>query len=222
MAESLPARLRRRVAEQGLGHTVLKLLGDHVFRHSASVVLECRSEWQNAAPARPVPGLDFMVVRQNDALPPLCPWLGPRRADFQQMLTDGKVGLFALRDGQAVGCVWLSLKDHHDPKSREHYPVAPGEAYQFCALTEPSERRRGTTLALGRFGLTAMRQLGVHRLFGVVDRQNRASYQVMRYFGYRECGMLVRHFCIFHTRWTRVSRYAGTLGLRGPGKGKRA
>ena len=222
MAEPLPARLRRRVAEQGLGRTVLKLLGDHVFRHSASVVLECRPEWQNAAPARPMPGIVLQIVRRGETLPPLCPWLAGRHADFQGMLDDGKLGLFALRDGQAVGCVWLSLKDHHDPKSREHYPVAPGEAYQFCALTEPGERRRGTTLALGRFGLTTMRELGIRRLFGVVDRRNRASYQVMRYFGYRECGTLVRHFSILHTRWTRVSRYSGTLGLVDARTDKRA
>lgn len=201
---------------------MLKLLGDHVFRHSASVVLECRPEWQNAAPARSIPGIAFQMVRRGETLPPLCPWLAGRHADFWSMLDAGKIGLLAVRDGQAVGCVWLSLEDHHDPKSHEHYPVAPGEAYQFCALTEPSERRRGTTLALGRFGLTAMRELGIHRLFGVVDRHNRASYQVMRYFGYRECGMLVRHFSILHTRWTRVSRYAGTLGLDGERPAKRA
>lgn len=222
MADSFPARLRRRVAEQGLGHTVRKLIGDHVFGHRASVVLECRPEWQNVARDRSAPGLDFLMVRHPAPLPPLCPWFAPRRASFQQMLAEGKIGLFALRGGQAVGCVWLSLEDHYDPDAREHYPVAPGEAYQFCTFTEPSERRRGTTLALGRFGLTAMRDLGIHRLFGAVDRRNRASYQVMRYFGYRECGILVRNFRLLHMRWTRVSRYSGTLGLSTPDKGKRA
>lgn len=222
MAEPLLARLRSRIAQHGLRYTARKLLADHVFRHSASVVLECRPEWQNAAPVRPVPGLRFQALRRGEPLPPLCPWLAPRRADFEQMLEAGKIGLFALRGGHAVGCAWLALEDHHDPASREHYRVAPGEAYQYCALTEPGERRRGTTLALARFVLATLAELKVHRHFGVVDRRNRASYKVLSYFGYRECGMLVRHFYILHTRWTRTSRYSGTLGLDAPDTERRA
>ena len=197
-----------------------KAWGDHVYRSSESVVMECRREWIRAGVGT-APGLSFVTVTDPAALPPLCAWLAPRTAAFAGMCRAGKVGLFVLRDGVAVGCAWLALSDHHDRGAREFYRVAPGEAYHYCWLVELAERPRGGALALARYALHVMAELGIERQFGVIDRDNRASYQIQRHFGYRECGVRVRHFHLFHRRWTRLSRYAGTLGLHRTAMGQR-
>lgn len=209
-------RLRRRIARDGLRATVAKFVGDHVYRSSDSVVLECHWRRVRAAPPRSQPGMDFRMVRRGEAAPPLCPWLAPRRRDFAAMLEAGKVGLFVLRDGVAVGCAWMALSDHHDARVREHYPVGPSEAYQYSLLLDPAERPRGTAMIFMRWTFGIMPLLGVERLFVVVDRENHASYRVLQHFGYREAGTLVRHRHLFHWRWTRMSAYRGTLGIAGP------
>lgn len=213
MADHPFYRLRRRLAERGAWSTLRKAWGDHVFRSSESVILECRPEWLQLAAPHAGGALTYVAAGKGDDLPPMDPWLAPRAADFRSMLAAGKRGLFVLRDGKAVGCAWVALADHHDAEARESYPVAPGEAYHYCWLVEPGERRRGTGLALARFALAWLRDAGIRRQFGVVDRANRASYRVLSHFGYRECGMRVRHLYLLHTRWTRQSRYGGTLGL---------
>lgn len=184
-------------------------------------MLECRREWVRVG-SKEMPGLSFVTATGAAALPPLCAWLAPRARAFAAMCRAGKVGLFVLRDGVAVGCAWLALDDHHDRGSREFYRVMPGEAYHYCWLVEPAERPRGGALGLSRYALHVLGELGIERQFGVIDRDNRASYQIQRHFGYRECGIRVRHFHLFHQRWTRVSRYQGTLGLHPAAQGKRA
>lgn len=206
------ARLAARVAERGWRRTAAKLAGDHVFRLSTSVILECRAEWLRVA----APGgthYGFVLCRRGDALPPLCPWLAHRAAAFRAMLAGEKAGLFVLRDGVAVGCAWVALSDHHDPEAREFYRVAPGEAYHYCWLVDPAERPRGAGLALTRYALNEIRGWGTRRLFGVVDRANRASYRVLSHMGYRECGVKVHHLYLLRRRFTWTRAYTGTLGL---------
>ncbi|MEH3048573.1 GNAT family N-acetyltransferase [Sphingomonas adhaesiva] len=213
MADARATRWRRRVAAIGWRGVLRKAFGDHVYRRSDSVVLECRREWSRHAPPRASGDLTFLTLAAGDAIPPLCAWLAHRRADFSAMHATGKLGLFVLRAGVAVGCAWIAFEDHHDPAAREHYRVAPGEAYHYCWLVDPVERTRGTTLAFARHVLAVLAARGVTRQFGVVDRTNRASYRVLQHFGYRECGIRVRHIYLLHRRWTRVAQYDGTLGL---------
>lgn len=220
MTERKWQRLRSRLAHEGALPTIRKAFGDHVFRHSASVVLELRNTAARLAPVRPDPDMRLVVLRRGDPVPPLCPFLAHRRADFDAMLRDAKLGFFALRDDLAVGCAWVALSDHHDRRTREHYAVASGEAYHFSWLLDPAERRRGTALLFARWMIETLREMGIRRSFAVVDRNNRASYRVLQRFGYRECGTLVRHFNIMHTCWTRVSTYRGTLGLSDPRLGR--
>lgn len=174
-----------------------------------------------AGRVNPSDGITFCIVRRGESLPPLCPWLAPRADDFAAMLASDKIGLFVLRNEAAVGCAWASLSDHHDPRVREHYAVAPGEAYQYCWLLDPVERPRGTAMVFVRWSLGMMRALGIGRQFMVVDRENHASYRVMQHFGYRECGRLVRHRHLFRLRWTSVHPYDGTLGIAGPARRRR-
>lgn len=190
-----------------------KAFGDHVYRRSDSVVLECRRGWLNVAPPREGNGLSFMTLAGGERVPPLCAWLAHRGRDFDAMQAAGKLGVFVLRDGVAIGCAWIAFEDHHDPVAREHYRVGADEAYHYCWLIDPVERPRGTGLALARHVLAILHARGIVRQFGVVDRTNRASYRVLRYFGYRECGVRVRHIYLLHTRWTITGRYSGTLGL---------
>lgn len=207
------ARLHDRVRTRGVGGTLAKLWRDRVFRRSTSVVVEYRPEWRSVAENRFSPDwLSFVTVGVGDPLPPLGEWLGRRRAGFEAMLDAGKVAVFAVVDGVAVACVWLSFDDHHDPVSREHYPVAPGEVYHYCWLVDPECRRRNVTHPLSRHVLNMLAARGIVRQFGVVDRENRASYVIQTRFGYRECGIKVMHYVVFGSRWTRILRYDGVLG----------
>ena len=203
-----------------LGSRLRKWWGDHVYRSSESVMVECRPEWMRAG-AGDHPGLTFATAEAGDDIPSLGPWLARRRAAFERMRDAGKLGVFVLRDGVAVGCAWLAFSDHRDRQSREFYRVRPGEAYHYCWLVAPEERARGTTLALCRRLVQLLAARGITRQFGIVDRDNRASYLVQRHFGYRECGVRVRHFHLLHQRWTRVSAYEGTLGLSAAGTARR-
>ncbi|ONF96097.1 GNAT family N-acetyltransferase [Sphingomonas jeddahensis] len=209
-------RLRRRLVREGLGETLRKAAGDHLFRSSGSVVMELDLIAARLGAVRPGPGITFTTLGTGDPLPPLCPFLAPRRNDFAAMLAAGKMGLFVLRQGIATGCAWIALTDHHDARVREFYPVAPGEAYGYSWLLDPAERARGTALLFVRWALCLLQNMGIRRVFSVIDRRNRTSYLIHQHFGYREAGMLVRHFHLFRVRWTRMSPYAGTLGLADP------
>ena len=215
MTIALPAsRFAARLRSQGLRATLVKAFEDHVWRRSSSVILEYRQEWGKLGRPFSTPaGLSFVTLRRGDAVPPLAEWLAPRRPAFEAMLCDGKVGILAIEQGEAVGCVWLSLSDHIDPATREHYPVAPGEAYHFCWLVDPDRRRGNVALPLCREVLRVLADGGVRRQFGVIDRVNRASYRIQQYFGYRECGIEVIHLYALHTRWTWLRRYEGELGV---------
>ncbi len=108
--------------------------------------------------------------------------------------------------------MWVALSDHHDPASREYYPVAPGEAYHYCWMVDPTSRRTNVGIPLCRYVMATLAKRGIERQFGVVDRVNRASYLIQQRFGYRECGVRVKHYVVCGARFTRLSRYEGTLG----------
>lgn len=222
MADGRWRALRRRLARDGLPATLRKAIGDHVFRHSASVVMELRREDARIGPIRPNESLRFAILRDGDEVPRLCRFLSHRREDFIASLAGGKLGFFVLRDDVAVGCAWVALSDHYDSRMRERYRVAPGEAYHYSWLLDPAERPRGTALLFARWLMQALLEMGVERMFGVIDRDNRASYRIHQHFRYRESGLLVRHFHLLHLRWTRMSRYDGTLGLHDPMPGQTA
>ena len=212
------ARLRTRLRERGLCATLRKAVADHVYRRSTSVIVEFRAEWAGRGNRVMRPDwLSFAVLRLPGELPALGDWLAPRRDDFTAMLAAGKIGVMALDQGRAISCLWLSLADHDDPAAREHYAVRPREAYHYCWLTDPDSRRRNVTLPLCRFLLSKFGELGIDRTFGVVDRVNRASYLILRHFGYRERGVRVIHIHLLRWRWTLLSRYAGVLGTTEPG-----
>ncbi|WP_169542569.1 hypothetical protein [Sphingomonas baiyangensis] len=212
MAERAFDRWRGRLRERGVAAALAKAFGDHVFRMSESVMMECVTAQARAGGNATTGDVRFAVVRAGKSLPPLGAFLAARGPAFAAMLDAGKVGCFAIRDGLAVGCFWLSLDDHHDAASREHYRVEPGEAYGYCFLLDPAERRRGTALWLVRCGIGWLATQGIARHFTVIDRANRVSYLIQRHFRATERGVRVRHFYILGTRWTHVSRYVGTLG----------
>jgi RimJ/RimL family protein N-acetyltransferase len=206
-------RFRSRLADQGVGPTLVKLWKDHVFRITQSVVVEFRAEWQAPLGEGVLPaGVEFVSLVGDDPLPPLCDWLAHRAPAFRQMLRDGKRALFITRDGVAYGCVWLSLISHHDAKAHESYEVLPGEAYHYCWLLDPDQRNSKLSMVLCRQTMRHLHGLGIRRQFGIVDLTNAASYLVQYYFGYRECGQKVTHLYILGTQWTIKSRYEGNLG----------
>jgi L-amino acid N-acyltransferase YncA len=221
MADGGLQRLRARLATQGAWPTLRKAFGDHVFRHSASVMMELHGADARVGRVRIDDGMELIVLRKGDAVPPLCPWLSHRHGDFAAMLAAGKLGFFVLRHEVAVGCAWAALSDHHDARMREHYRVAPGEAYHYSLLLDPAERPRGTAMPFVRWMVVELRAMGIDRMFGVIDRDNRASYRIHQHIGYRESGMLIRHFHVLRRRWTRMTRYEGTLGLADPRLGRR-
>lgn len=210
-------RLIQRFRELGIAATLRKLVADRVMRRSTSVIVEYQAGWSVVGDgAQSPPWLSFRTVRKGDELPPLNDWLAWRDAGFAAMLEAGKVGIFALDDGVAIGCVWLSLADHHDPVAREHYPVREREGYHYCWLVDPADRRRNVALPMCRYMLNNFPSLGIDRSFGVVDRVNRPSYLIQLRMGYRERGVKVVHHHLFGWRWTTMSRYDGVLGTTNP------
>ncbi len=217
------ARISQRLREHGVGPTLRKAFADFIFRASTSVILEYRPGDHRVGANAEIPAwLSFMVLRDGNTVPPLCEWMAHRRDAFGAMLANGKIGIFALYEGVAVGCAWIALSDHHDAESREFYRVPPGEAYHYCWMIDPSVRRRNIGLPLCRYVMKTLGDMGIQRQFGVVDRVNRASYKIQSHFGYTECGVKVMHYCILGTRWTRMGRYQGVLGTTTPGKAERA
>jgi len=212
-------RFRRRMADQGVQASLIKLWNDHIFRLTHSVVVEFRAEWQGPPGDGKLPeGIDYMCLAEGDSLPPLCDWLVHRAPAFRQMLRDGKLALFITRDGIAYGCVWVSLTSHRDRKAHEFYEVRPGEAYHYCWLLDPDQRNSRLGMLLCRQTMHHLRKTGIHRQFGIVDLTNAASYLVQYYFGYRECGQKVTHLYILGTQWTFLSRYSGNLGPQRPSR----
>lgn len=206
-------KISARFAERGVRATLTKLFADRVYRRSTSVIVERRRGAARLGGNDALPEwLSFVIVRDCDDLPTLGAWLAPRSADFAAMQRAGKTGMFALADGVAVGCVWVSFADHHDPRLGEYYRVPAGEAYHYCWLVAPASRRTNVALPLCRFVIQTLEDMGIVRHFGVVDRVNRASYLVQQHFGYRECGQAVLHYHLFGRYWTRYRSYEGTLG----------
>ena len=207
-------RLHQRLRDRGLRGTLTKLFADHVFRSSESVILEIDLRAGRFGHAADLPaGVSIIMARTPGDLPALGAWLAPRAPAFRTMLAAGKVGIFAVQNGQAIGCAWCALSDHHERDAREFYRVMPGEAYTYCWLVDPAWRRSNVALPLCRFTFNRLRAMDVRRAFCVIDRVNRASYRIQSHFGGRETGVRVRHYHLFRQRWTRMSRYDGVLGL---------
>lgn len=215
MTAAVLGRLVARAKERGVRTTLVKAFEDHVYRRSSSVIMEYRREWGGNVGREftPADGFSYVVVEPGQPVPALGPWLEHRRADFERMLADGKVGSFVADDDGAFACLWLSFSDHRDAASREFYRVAPGEVYHYCWLLDPERRRSSVALNMFRFTLAYARRRGANRQFGVIDRINRPSYQIHRRFQYREAGVEVIHLYLLRTRWTFTRRYQDQLGL---------
>jgi hypothetical protein len=208
-------RLTARARERGLRATAVKFWQDHLYRRSSSVIMEYRRDWGGniGRPFVPEDGFTYEIVDPGQPVPALGTFLARRRADFEAMLAQGKVGSFVSDEDGAFGCLWLSFTDHRDPASREFYRVAPGEVYHYCWLLDPEKRRSNVALNMFRYTLAYAVARGTDRLFGVIDRVNRPSYQIHKRFKYREAGIEVIHLYLLRTRWTFLRPYTGELGL---------
>ena len=208
-------RLARRTRERGLRATAKKFFEDHLYRRSSSVIMEYRTEWGGniGRPFTPDDGFSYQVVEPGQPVPALGAWLERRRDDFEAMLADGKVGSFVSDADGAFACLWLSFEDHRDRASREFYRVGPREVYHYCWLLDPDRRKSNVALNMFRYTLAYAIGRGAERLFGVIDRVNRPSYQIHKRFKYREAGTEVIHLYLLRTRWTLTRPYTGELGL---------
>ncbi len=214
------ARIANRLREAGLGATLRKAVRDHLFHASDSVIVEYRRGWGEVRRLQPAAGLRLVVLRGSDPVPPLCDWMAWRAPEFERMLAESKTGIFLLDGDRAIGCAWFSLADHHDPAAGEHFRVLPGEAYHYCWMLDPAERRGNAGTTLLREVMAVLDALGIERQFGVVDIENRASYLLQYRYGYRECGRMVTHYRLLGRRFVRIRAYRGTLGPV-PGRGRR-
>ena len=205
--QHLAANLRK----LGLRGMAAKAIRDHVFRQELSFILARRTDDLPPADATPVPdGVKLVELTRGDAVPPLSGWLAHRRADFAGLLEDGRIGMFALADGQAIACIWASTEDFHDPNSRLFVTVPEGEAYAFGMMVDHQHRDCSVARLLAAFGLRQMNARAVTRVFNYCDIGNETSYRAQAGIGFEETGELMVETRLFGLNLQSRRRYRGS------------
>ncbi len=210
-ADSRIGRAAANVRKLGLGGLVAKAVRDHVFRQELSFILARRTDDLPPADMLPKPdGVQLVELTRGDAVPPLGGWLSHRRADFESLLDDGRVGMFALADGEAIACIWASTEDFRDPNSGLFVKVPEGEAYAFGMMVDHQHRDRNVARLLAIFGLQCIQARGVARVFNYCDVGNETSYRAQAAIGFAETGELMVETRLLRLNLQSRRRYRGS------------
>ena len=204
-------RARANWRRLGLAGMAAKVFRDHIFRQELSFILARRTDDLPPADAMPTPpGVQLLWLTRGDTLPPLGGWLSHRQSDFEGLLEDGRVGIFALADGQAIACIWASLEDFRDPNSGLFVTVPKGEAYAFGMMVDHQHRDRNVARLLAIFGLRRIHAKGIARIFNYCDVGNETSYRAQTAIGFEETGELMVETRLFGLNLQSRRRYRGS------------
>ena len=127
-------------------------------------------------------------------------------AVYRKRLSLGQRCFGLMLDGRLVGYCWM------DPArcsyGGEGFELADDEGYGFDIYTLPGERGRNLAPLLNACFSDRLEELGIRRMYGVIDRYNRPSLRFAQKIGARRIrlNLYVSLFGLFEKSWT-LRRY---------------
>jgi GNAT superfamily N-acetyltransferase len=104
----------------------------------------------------------------------------------EERLNNGRVGIAASVDGQAVGYIWISFDAEKDKKLGIRVDPKADESYGFDLYVKPEYRRYMIGFGLIAAWLRYSKEMGKKRAIGVVANFNKPMLMAMRLgFGFR-------------------------------------
>jgi GNAT superfamily N-acetyltransferase len=98
----------------------------------------------------------------------------------------GDVCFLACRDGTAVGCGWMTIREYRLPKYGLHVVPRPGQAYHYGLYVAPGARRGGVAAALCVVPWQYAREHGRPVALGHISPRNAATPRIfVDRFGHR-------------------------------------
>jgi hypothetical protein len=140
--------------------------------------------------SKPTTLLAAPISEENTIL--FAPTFPYRRRIFLDRLSRGLHGFFYMReDGSPMGYHWYVLgRDYFEKSYRWTFHLQKAEAYLFDGYLIPAGR--GSSFAVQAFAHTqsALRRLGVEKMFSVSDKNNSASWRFQLHLGFEIGGCL--------------------------------
>lgn len=108
-----------------------------------------------------------------------------RWSDVAVFQARGDIGFVASVDDRFAGWIWLSRVSHRDPWSGLHIQLAADEGYAYALWVAPEHRPNAVAAVLFAQMLRHVRDdPSLTRVYGWVDKRNRESQALLRYFGF--------------------------------------
>ncbi|MCP1444731.1 RimJ/RimL family protein N-acetyltransferase [Pseudomonas sp. GGS8] len=214
-------KLRERIKQKGLLHTLQSLWKRYVYFHRELLWLG-RDLVTPVAPQnlRPYSGLRLVIITPENATA-FTKYYGNRVKAMAEIAAEGHTGhMYVNEEGDAIGFIWGSARDYFD---RHYYGcwfrVNPGEFFEFGGEMIP--QYFGTSLSMdAQFKLwDAMRAKGCNKIVDVCDTRNIQAMKMHIRMDYQEQGRITHVYDLFgRWRFFRETYYTGSrlTALRKP------
>ncbi|WLI10481.1 MULTISPECIES: N-acetyltransferase [Pseudomonas] len=215
------AKLRERIKQKGLLHTLQTLWKRYVYFHRELLWLG-RDLVTPVAPhnLRPYTGLHLETITPENAKA-FTKYYGNRVKAMAEIAAEGHTGhMYVDEQGDAIGFIWGSKGDYFD---RHYYGcwfrVNPGEFFEFGGEMIP--QYFGSNLSVdAQFNLwNAMRAKGYNKIVDVCDTRNIQAMKMHIRMDYQEQGRITHVYDLFgRWRFFRETYYNGSrlTALRKP------
>ena len=215
------AKLRERIKQKGLLHTLQTLWKRYVYFHRELLWLG-RDLVTPVAPhnLRPYTGLHLETITPENAKA-FTRYYGNRVKAMAEIAAEGHTGhMYVDEQGDAIGFIWGSKGDYFD---RHYYGcwfrVNPGEFFEFGGEMIP--QYFGSNLSVdAQFNLwNAMRAKGYNKIVDVCDTRNIQAMKMHIRMDYQEQGRITHVYDLFgRWRFFRETYYSGSrlTALRKP------
>lgn len=214
-------KLRERIKQKGLLHTLQSLWKRYVYFHRELLWLG-RDLVTPVAPQnlRPYSGLRLVIITPENATA-FTKYYGNRVKAMAEIAAEGHTGhMYVNEEGDAIGFIWGSARDYFD---RHYYGcwfrINPGEFFEFGGEMIP--QYFGTSLSMdAQFKLwDAMRAKGCNKIVDVCDTRNIQAMKMHIRMDYQEQGRITHVYDLFgRWRFFRETYYTGSrlTALRKP------
>ena len=207
------AKLRERIKQKGLLHTLQTLWKRYVYFHRELLWLG-RDLVTPVAPhnLRPYTGLHLETITPENAKA-FTRYYGNRVKAMAEIAAEGHTGhMYVDEQGDAIGFIWGSKGDYFD---RHYYGcwfrVNPGEFFEFGGEMIP--QYFGSNLSVdAQFNLwNAMRAKGYNKIVDVCDTRNIQAMKMHIRMDYQEQGRITHVYDLFgRWRFFRETHYSGS------------